>query len=89
MEKSKMSILDCTSDLHVFCNGDFCECECHKDSRIKLAYAINNTPVLYLSNAEIVEYNWVIGYVVLERPKYSYRKETFFIENLMIVNLDA
>lgn len=56
---------------------------------LKLAYTVSGIPALYLSEAEIVKYNWIIGYIVLERPKYGYRKETFFIENLMIVNLDA
>lgn len=81
--------LDCVNDMHVFCSGDFCECECHNGPRVRLTFAINGIPVLYLSEAEIIEYNWITGYVVLERPKYNYCPEVFSIESLMIVNLDA
>lgn len=85
-----MEDLDCDSDLHVFCNGDIlASASAIKTQELKLAYTVSGIPVLYLSEAEIVKYNWIIGYIVLERPKYGYRKETFFIENLMIVNLDA
>lgn len=82
--------LDCVNDMHVFCNGDIlASASAIKTQELKLAYTVSGIPVLYLSEAEIVKYNWIIGYIVLERPKYNYCPEVFSIESLMIVNLDA